>query len=66
MRLPGFSKLDCVASICLCYVENVSKARLDYIFRKLSRKAPKALIVVCLLANDEKIAALKTPSRLGR
>ena len=44
------------ASICLCYVENVSKARLDYTVRKLSRKAPKTRIVVCLLAEDEQIS----------
>jgi hypothetical protein len=45
------------ASICLCYIENVSKAQLDYTLRKLSRKAPKTRIVVCLLANDEQISA---------
>ncbi len=45
------------ASICLCYLEKVSKARLDYAVRKLSRKAPKTRIVVCLLADDEQISA---------
>ena len=39
------------ASICLCYLEDVSKARLDYAVRKLSRTAPAARIVVCLLAG---------------
>lgn len=38
-------------SICLCYLEDVSKARLDYAVRKLSRSAPSARIVVCLLAG---------------
>jgi predicted PurR-regulated permease PerM len=47
---------DEAASICLCYLENVSKARLDYAVRKLSRMAPTARIVVCLLA-DAKISA---------
>jgi hypothetical protein len=42
---------DEVSSICLCYVENVSKARLDYAVRKLSRKSPTARIVVCLLGD---------------
>jgi hypothetical protein len=44
---------DEAASICLCYLENVSKARLDYAIRKLSRKVPAARIVVCLLADAE-------------
>jgi predicted PurR-regulated permease PerM len=43
---------DEASSICLCYVESVSKARLDYTVRKLSRKAPAARIVVCLLSED--------------
>ena len=38
-------------SICLCYLEDVSKARLDYAVRKLSKTAPTARIVVCLLTE---------------
>src|SRR4051794_26019904 len=37
------------ASICICYLENVSKPRTDYAIRRLSRRAPSARIVVCLL-----------------
>jgi hypothetical protein len=48
---------DEVSSICLCYVENVSKARLDYAVRKLSRKAPATRIVVCLLSEDGRAEA---------
>jgi hypothetical protein len=33
--------------ICLCYIENVSKARLDYAVRKISKKAPAARLIVC-------------------
>jgi predicted PurR-regulated permease PerM len=40
-------------SICLCYLENVSKARIDYAVRKLSRTAPSARITVCLLGEGE-------------
>jgi predicted PurR-regulated permease PerM len=40
-----------VSSICLCYVEDVSKARLDYAVRKLSRKS-SARIIVCLLSES--------------
>jgi predicted PurR-regulated permease PerM len=43
---------DEASSICLCYVENVSKARLDYTVRKLSRKSPAARIIVCLMSQD--------------
>jgi predicted PurR-regulated permease PerM len=42
---------DQAASICLCYLENVSKARLNHTLRKLSRKAPGARIVICLLTD---------------
>jgi len=41
------------SSICLCYVENVSKARLDYAVRKLSKKSPATRIVVCLLSETD-------------
>jgi predicted PurR-regulated permease PerM len=37
------------ASICICYLENVSKPRIDYAVRRLSRRAPSARIVICLL-----------------
>jgi hypothetical protein len=41
------------ASICICYLEPVSKPRTDYAVRKLSRKAPSARIVLCLLNEAE-------------
>jgi predicted PurR-regulated permease PerM len=41
------------ASICICYLENVSQQRTDYAVRKLSRKAPSARIVLCLLNEAE-------------
>ena len=40
-------------SICLCYLENVSKARIDYAVRKLSRTAPSARITVCVLGEGQ-------------
>lgn len=43
---------DKAASICICYLENVPKARIDYAVRKLSRKASSARIVVCLLGEE--------------
>jgi predicted PurR-regulated permease PerM len=41
------------ASICICYLENVPKPRIDYAVRKLSRTAPSARIVICLLNEAE-------------
>jgi predicted PurR-regulated permease PerM len=41
------------ASICICYLENVSKPRIDYAVRKLARRAPSARIVICLLNEAE-------------
>jgi hypothetical protein len=48
---------DEAASICLCYLENVSKARLDYAVRKLSRKVRAARIVVCLLTDATQVSS---------
>jgi hypothetical protein len=42
---------DEASAICLRYIENVSKARIDYAVRKLSKTAPAARIVVCLLSD---------------
>lgn len=44
---------DKAASICLCYLQDASNARIDYAVRKLARKAPSARIVVCLLGAEE-------------
>jgi hypothetical protein len=48
---------DDAASICLCYLENVSEARLKCAVRKLSRKARAARIVVCLLTDAKQISS---------
>jgi predicted PurR-regulated permease PerM len=45
------------ASICLCYLENVSKARLDYAVRKLSRSAPAVRVVVCLFTDAKQLSS---------
>ena len=49
-----------VSSICLCYIEDVSKARLDYAVRKLSRKS-SARIVVCLLSETRQSEGASAP-----
>jgi predicted PurR-regulated permease PerM len=41
------------ALICVCYLESVPKARIDYAVRKLSKKAPSARIVIGLLGRAE-------------
>ena len=51
-----------VSTICICYLENVSKARLDYAVRKLSRQAPSARILVCLLTEGEQDAHASQPN----
>ena len=40
------------SSICLCYIECVSRARIDYAVRKFSKKS-FARIIVCLLSEDD-------------
>ena len=53
-RVAGATtSIDQEGPICICYLENVSRARLDYAVRKLSRSAPAARILVCLLTNTE-------------
>ena len=46
-----------VTSICLCYLEDVTEARLDYAVRKISRRAPAARVVVCLLAASQRVGS---------
>lgn len=53
---------DEASSICICYLENVSTARLDYAVRRLSRQAPSARIVVCLLTEVEQGDAASQPN----
>lgn len=55
------------STICICYLENVSKARMDYAVRRLSRQAPSARIVVCLLTEAEQVLPPRnrTHSRLA-
>jgi predicted PurR-regulated permease PerM len=45
------------ASICLCYLENVSKARLDYAVRKFSRSAPAVRVVVYLFTDAKQLSS---------
>jgi hypothetical protein len=40
-------------SICICYLENVSEARIGYASRKLARQAPSAKIVFALLGQND-------------
>ena len=54
VRLAGSSdiKADETTSICVCYLENVSEARIEYASRKLSRQAPSAKIIFALLGEN--------------
>ena len=42
---------DNAESICVCFLEDVTEARTDFTRRKLSRVAPSAKVVVCLLGK---------------
>ena len=42
---------DEAQTICVCFLEDVSEARTDFTMRKLSRQAPSAHVVVCLLGQ---------------
>jgi predicted PurR-regulated permease PerM len=41
------------ASICICYFEEVTEARIGYASRKIARQAPSAEIVFALLGSDQ-------------
>jgi predicted PurR-regulated permease PerM len=42
---------DDAETICVCFLEDVTEARTDFTRRKLSRQAPSAKVVVCLLGQ---------------
>lgn len=53
---------DNAEAICVCFLEDVSEARSDYTRRKLSRQAPSAKIVICLLGETQRHRAGDDPS----
>jgi hypothetical protein len=46
---------DDAETICVCFLEDVTEARTDFTRRKLSRQAPSAKVVVCLLGESNEI-----------
>jgi predicted PurR-regulated permease PerM len=42
---------DAAEIICVCFLENVTAARGDFTIRKLSRQAPSAKVIICLLGD---------------
>jgi predicted PurR-regulated permease PerM len=38
--------------VCVCFLESITEARRDYTIRKLSRQAPAAKVLVCLLGEQ--------------
>jgi len=44
---------DDAETICVCFLEDVSEARTDFTGRKLSRQAPSAKVVICLLGRTQ-------------
>jgi predicted PurR-regulated permease PerM len=53
---------DAAETICVCFLEDVTPARSDFTIRKLSRQAPSAKIIVCLLGD----ASSKVDEEAGR
>jgi predicted PurR-regulated permease PerM len=45
---------DDAETICVCFLEDVTEARTDFTRRKLSRQAPSAKVVVCLLGETRR------------
>jgi predicted PurR-regulated permease PerM len=53
---------DAAETICVCFLEDVTPARSDFTIRKLSRQAPSAKIIVCLLG----VASSEADEEAGR
>jgi hypothetical protein len=56
---------DEAQTICVCFLEDVSEARTDFTRRKLSRNAPSATIIVCLLGSTREIQDSDEPPHDG-
>jgi predicted PurR-regulated permease PerM len=46
---------DAAETICVCFLEDVTAARSDFTIRKLSRRAPSAKVIVCLLGEASSV-----------
>jgi hypothetical protein len=57
LSISRISSLDTndVALVCLCYVENVTSAKVNYAIRRLRRKAPQAVVLVALIGDSDNI-----------
>ena len=53
-RISSLDTID-VALVCLCYVENVTSAKVNYAIRRLRRKAPHAVVLVALIGDSDNI-----------
>jgi predicted PurR-regulated permease PerM len=58
---PTVVEADNARTICVCFLEDVTEARTDFTQRKLSRQAPSAKIVVCLLGEPKDIKDSEEP-----
>jgi AI-2E family transporter len=57
-----------VALVCLCYMGNATPAQVRYAARRIHRKVPDALILLCLLNESDKIddaQAMQLPPGTG-
>jgi predicted PurR-regulated permease PerM len=61
---------DAAETICVCFLEDVTPARGEFTIRKLSRQAPAAKVIVCLLGaaakgGDEEGSQVVAPRSLA-
>lgn len=52
---------DAAETVCVCFLEDVTEARTDFTRRKISRQAPSAKVVVCLLGERRRIRESDEP-----
>jgi len=52
-------------TLCVCYLEAVTSARVDFTVRKFSRQAPSAKIIVCQLGNTPEKSSPDEPANDG-
>ena len=50
---------DQATYICICYLENISEARIGYASRKISRQAPSTKLVFVLLGDSPTLVAVE-------
>jgi predicted PurR-regulated permease PerM len=56
---------DDAETVCVCFLEEVTEARTDFTRRKISRQAPSATVVVCLLGEGRRTRDSDPPDHVA-